>query len=183
MPPSNDAYDDHQASDETLAGLYELGAPLDGALSGSIEAVHRKTGVSYALRSYERGAMPASKWAQLSEAMIAQRRISEYEELQGCGSAEEANDAGARITKLHEALRSPTGLVVVSERPPLGGVVSDDLLTLIQRRGRVAEPEARRIFARLVLAVKRVHDCGVAIRGPSPRGSTCGSATANRRAA
>ena len=38
---------------------------------------------------------------------------------------------------------------MVSERPPLGGVVSDNLLTLIQRRGRVAAPEARRCAIRL----------------------------------
>ena len=43
-----------------------------------------------------------------------------------------------------------------------------DLLSLIQRRKRLPEADAQRIFAKLVLAVKLAHDQGVAVRSIKP---------------
>ena len=57
------------------------------------------------------------------------------------------------------------GGAAVSELPP---VHDDDLLALLQRRGRLAESDARRIFTRLVLATKRAHDCGAVLRSIKP---------------
>ena len=43
-----------------------------------------------------------------------------------------------------------------------------DLHTLIEQRGRLAEADARQIYARLVLAVKAAHDVGIALRSIKP---------------
>jgi len=48
------------------------------------------------------------------------------------------------------------------------GEPCSDLLTLLQRKGRLPEPDVRSIFTRLVLATKRAHDCGTVLRNLKP---------------
>lgn len=142
-----------------LSAIYNLKAELGGAQIGCIEAVHRKTGVRYALRRFTTGELERGrKLEELTEAIAAQQRLRDA-----------PTDLGdevrcARIAVLHEVLQSPEGLLLVSELCPPG----DDLLSMLQQRGRLAEPDARRIFARMVLAAKRAHECGAVLRNIKP---------------
>lgn len=150
------------ASDDALSSLYELKLPLDGAQAGSTEAVHLQSGVSYALRMHRHRDLHPQKLNELAEAIGAQRGIAD------APVDEDGGLRSARLAQLHEVLRSPTGYLVVNELAPAGGAVCDDLLSLLQRRGRLGEADARAIFLRLVLATKRAHDCGAALRGIKP---------------
>jgi carbon catabolite-derepressing protein kinase len=98
----------------------------------------------------------------LAEAILAQRRIAD--------APNELSDdvCSAKLSLVREVLLSPHRVVMVCELAPMAGAVCEDLLTLLQRRGRLSEPDARRIFTRLVLATKRAHDCGVVLRNIKP---------------
>ena len=56
----------------------------------------------------------------------------------------------------------------ISTLAPTTGAVADDLLSMLERRGRLPEADARSIFTRLVLATKRAHDCGTVLRNIKP---------------
>ena len=82
--------------------------------------------------------------------------------------AEEVSSSA--LIRLHEVLADSSRLLLVSELPPTDGVICTDLLSLIEQRGRLSEADARQIFAKLALAVKRAHDEGVMLRNIKPEG-------------
>lgn len=67
-------------------------------------------------------------------------------------------------------LGNPQLLLLVSELPPSDGAICTDLLTLIEKRGRLTEADARQIFVKLTLAVKRAHDQEIVLRNIKPEG-------------
>lgn len=150
-------------SDAGLDDLYERKGDIGiGAQAGCVLAIDRRTGVSYALQLLELEELDLERCEGLAGAVAAQRRIADapaefYDEVDS-----------ARLSLVHECLLSPTLFILVCELAPTTGAVCDDLLTLLQRRGRLAESDARRIFTRLVLATKRAHDCGAVLRNIKP---------------
>lgn len=82
--------------------------------------------------------------------------------------AEEVSSSA--LIRLHEVLADSSSLLLVSELPPTDGAICTDLLSLIEQRGRLSEADARQIFAKLALAVKRAHDEGVMLRNIKPEG-------------
>ena len=141
-------------SEAGLTELYELKGALDkGSQAGCVSAMDRRTGVHYALHEVELGGLPAAKCADLAAAVCAQRRIAD-------APAELSDEMhGAQLALVREVLLSPKRVLLVTELAPTSGAVCDDLLTLLERRGRLAESDARRVFTRIVLATKRAHDC------------------------
>lgn len=170
-------------SDAGLDELYELKGELQsGAQAGCTTAVDRRTGLPYALTVYALDDLGRDKCEELAAAVAAQRRIADAPADLG---GEELSSA--RLSLVREVLLSPTRLILVSELAPSGASAAaapaeapssgrggggpylcDDLLSVLQRRGRLAESDARRIFARLVLATKRAHDCGAVLRSIKP---------------
>jgi serine/threonine protein kinase len=151
------------ASSEALTSLYELRGACEGAQCGSHIVVHKATGQRFCLRTFTDTELRGRKYAELAEAIAAQRRIAE-----ASSQDDGAHLASARLANLHEVLRSPQGHHLVSELAPTGGSVSDDLLSLLQRRGRLSEADARAIFLRLVVATKRAHDARTVLRSLKP---------------
>ena len=78
--------------------------------------------------------------------------------------------SSSALIRLHEVLADSSRLLLVSELPPTDGAICTDLLSLIEQRGRLSEADARQIFAKLALAVKRAHDEGVMLRNIKPEG-------------
>ena len=150
-------------SEAGLTELYELKGALDkGSQAGCVSAMDRRTGVHYALHEVELGGLPAAKCADLAAAVCAQRRIAD-------APAELSDEMhGAQLALVREVLLSPKRVLLVTELAPTSGAVCDDLLTLLERRGRLAESDARRVFTRIVLATKRAHDCGAVLRNIKP---------------
>ena len=153
----------HGASDvvlpteNALADLYELRGPLPGAQSRAVQAKHKETGITFALREFRNSDLTPARLAQLRGALTAWRKLDNP-----------ADEEAARFPRLHEVLASPQHVHVVCEVAGPAGCCPVDLLTLIERRGRLAEVDARQIYARLVLAVKAAHDVGVALRSIKP---------------
>ena len=152
-------------SDAGLSELYELKQQLgeQSAQSGCRVVRDKKTGISYAL--YERllADLDPAKCEELCQALAAQKRIRQDAP---ADVAEEMRTA--RLACAREMLLSPTRVFLINELVPTEGAVCDSLLALLQRRGRLAESDARRIFSRLVLATKRAHDCGAVLRNLKP---------------
>jgi serine/threonine protein kinase len=101
--------------------------------------------------------LTTTRLAQLRAAVTAWRKLDNP-----------ADEEAARFPRLHEVLASPTRLHVVCEISGPPGCCPVDLHTLIEQRGRLAEADARQIYARLVLAVKAAHDVGIALRSIKP---------------
>mmetsp|Transcript_19490 Transcript_19490/g.53461 ORF Transcript_19490/g.53461 Transcript_19490/m.53461 type:complete len:285 (-) Transcript_19490:821-1675(-) len=89
------------------------------------------------------------------------------------GEDGESHDAStsAPLPLLSEVIATNRRVLVFFELEPLlrhdGGLVID-MLSLIEKRGRLKEDDARQIFAKLVLAVKTAHDMGVVLRNIKP---------------
>ena len=162
LKPSSDIL---LGSDSALSELYELKHELGEHLAqaGCLVAVDKKTGISYALYERKFADLEPRKCAELVVAIAAQRRIRE-------DPPSDVPDEmrTARVACLREVLLSPTRIFLVDELAPTEGAVCDSLFSLLQRRGRLAEADARRIFTRIVLATKRVHDCGSVLRDLKP---------------
>ncbi|KAL1496839.1 hypothetical protein AB1Y20_014425 [Prymnesium parvum] len=146
-------------AEEGLLSLYEKLAELGGAQAGAVEVISRKNGVHYALRTFTRAELSKRKRAEILASIEAQRRLAE------AAAAEDEELASASFPRLHEVLQSPRSLMLVSDVVGRGG---DDLLAMIERRGRLKEADARQIFSKLVLATKKVHDAGVVLRSIKP---------------
>ena len=144
-------------TENALRDLYELKGPLAGAHSRSVEARHIETGITFALREFHMAELTTTRLAQLRAAVTAWRKLDNP-----------ADEEAARFPRLHEVLASPTRLHVVCEISGPPGCCPVDLHTLIEQRGRLAEADARQIYARLVLAVKAAHDVGIALRSIKP---------------
>ena len=144
-------------TENALRDLYERKRPLAGAHSRSVEARHIETGITFALREFHMAELTTTRLAQLRAAVTAWRKLDNP-----------ADEEAARFPRLHEVLASPTRLHVVCEISGPPGCCPVDLHTLIEQRGRLAEADARQIYARLVLAVKAAHDVGIALRSIKP---------------
>ena len=167
MPHANHAVFKRHAdvvltSDAGLAELYELKGGCAGSQADCQLAVDRRTGVSFALQAFDLADLLPSKCDEIVGTIAAHRRLADPPE----EVAEEV--CTARLACITEVLLSPARLLLVSALAPTSGALCDDLLSVLQRRGRLGEADARRIFARLVLAVKRAHDCGTVLRGIKP---------------
>ena len=149
-------------SDGAVAELYDLKDDLSGAQAGSRRAIDKRTGVTYALTEFHVSDLSDGKCKELTAAIAAQRQIADPPP----DIADEVRSA--RLTCLYEVLQSPTRIMLVSELAPMEGEPCSDLLTLLQRKGRLPEPDVRSIFTRLVLATKRAHDCGTVLRNLKP---------------
>ena len=151
-------------SADGLEELYDLKQELtSGAQAGFVIAIDKKTGVSYALHARDLDEFTAPKCSELLDALAAQRRLRD-EAPQDVGEELQS----ARLACIREVLLTPSRLILVNEVAPTEGAVCDDLLSVLQRRGRLAEADARRLFTRLVLATKRAHDCGTVLRNIKP---------------
>lgn len=151
------------SGDAGLSELYELKGMLQsGAQAGHRLAIDRRTGVALALYQLDLADLPQQKLLDLAAAITAQRSCldapAEVTEEMQC----------ARLCLVKEVLVSPTQLTLVNTLAPTSGAVCDDLLTILERRSRLAESDARRVFTRIVLAVKRAHDCGAVLRNLKP---------------
>ena len=83
-------------------------------------------------------------------------------------AAPDGGAARAVVVLRGDAFRAGTTGSAGCELAPQSGAVCDDLLTILVRRSRLAESDARRVFTRLVLAAKRAHDCGAVLRNIKP---------------
>jgi len=105
---------------------------------------------------------------ELLAAVRAMRHITNLS-----GEDGESHDAStsAPLPLLSEVIATNRRVLVFFELEPLlrhdGGLVID-MLSLIEKRGRLKEDDARQIFAKLVLAVKTAHDMGVVLRNIKP---------------
>jgi len=145
-------------AEEGLTALYDVKGDLDGAQMGAVEVVSRKNGVHYAMRQYARAELSKRKRIEICDAIEAQRAITE-------AARDDEELTSANLPRLHEVLQSPRSLLLVNELVPRGG---DDLLSMIERRGRLKEADARQIFSKLVLATKKAHDAHVVLRNIKP---------------
>ena len=144
-------------AEDGFAQIYDVKAELSGAQLGSVEVVDRRNGVHYAMRTYKRAELSKRKRAEMCASIAAQRVLAD---------SPEAEDLRmARLVSLHEVVQSPSSLMLMNDVVPRGG---DDLLSMIERRGRLAEKNARQLFTKLVLATKRAHDRGVVLRAIKP---------------
>ena len=148
-------------SDATLSKLYDVKGSLPGILSGRRGAVHRETGIHYAMLAYVHTDLTRRKQDELCCAITAQRRLNDAPE-----GTEDLRSA--RLLRLHEVVSSSHRTLLFSELAMAGGLVCTDLLTIIEQRGRVRESDAKEIFAKLALIVKRAHDMGVGLRNIKP---------------
>jgi len=145
-------------AEDGLKQIYELKTELSGAQSGCIEVIDKRNGVHYAMRSYERGSLTRRKRAELCQSIDAQRVLAD--------PPPETEDLRmAKLATLHEVVQTPKVLMLVNELVPRSG---DDMLSMIERRGRLSEANSRQLFAKLVLATKRAHDAGVVVRNIKP---------------
>ncbi|EOD28558.1 hypothetical protein EMIHUDRAFT_204480 [Emiliania huxleyi CCMP1516] len=137
-----------QVSDQVLSSeagllrLYAVKARADAAASRRRHLpLHRRglTGVRYAMR-------PTS----VKELSASRRKRDELHAM------------------LHEVVATPSRILVFFELEPLlrrdGGMITD-LLSLLEKRNRLREEEARAIFVRLA-----AHELGVALRNIKPEG-------------
>jgi len=146
-------------AEDGLAQIYDIKSELSGAQSGCVEVIDKRSGVHYAMRSYKRGELTRRKRAELCQSIDAQRVLAD--------PPPDSEDLRmAKLATLHEVVQTPRELMLVNELVPLSG--ADDLLSMIERRGRLSEANSRQIFAKLVLATKRAHDSGVAVRNIKP---------------
>ena len=150
-------------SDAGLAELYELKGRIEsGAQAGNTSAIDRRTGVAFALHQLDVADMSPQKQLDVANAVIAQRSCLD-------APADVADEMQcARLCLVREVLLSPKKVTLVNTIAPSSGAVCDDLLTILERRSRLAESDAKRIFTRVVLAVKRAHDCGAVLRNLKP---------------
>uniref|UniRef100_A0A7S4BN78 Protein kinase domain-containing protein n=1 Tax=Chrysotila carterae TaxID=13221 RepID=A0A7S4BN78_CHRCT len=150
-------------SDRRLAELYDRKEPMEGAFSSCEIAINRETGRRHALRVVGKTRLEMEgKAEELRAAIAAMRRLREQP------ADTDTEGLHASLLRLHEVLASAHRVYVLYELPDLEGAVSTDLLSLIAKEGRLKESEARRIFTKLVLAVKRAHECSVAVRNIKP---------------
>jgi len=149
-------------SDSGLGELYEVKGELTGAQAGCKQVIERRTGVSYALAELEVSDLHPRRCDELAAAILAQRRIVDHPPDAG----EELH--AARLACVHEVVCSPSRIYLASELAPTTGARAEDLLTMLQRRGRLPEADVRCIFVRLVLATKRAHECGAVLRNIKP---------------
>jgi len=145
-------------AEDGLAQLYDLKGELGGAQTGATEVISRRNGVHYAMRQYARVDMSRRKRGAICDAIEAGRKMAE-------AAADDVELSSANLPRLHEVVQSPKSLLLVSELVPRGG---DDLLSMIERRGRLKEADSRQIFSKLVLATKKAHDAGVVLRNIKP---------------
>lgn len=150
-------------ANEGLGELYDLKGRLPtSAQVGCLSAIERRSGVHYALHTIALENLSPARRNALAAAIDAQRRIAD-------APADVGDELScARLALVQEVLLSPTQVVLASERVPTTGTVCDSLVAIIERRGRLAESDARRVFTRLVLATKRAHDCGAVLRNIKP---------------
>jgi len=150
-------------SDAGLNELYEIkDGTLKGAQSGCKQVIERRTGVSYSLTDIAVEDLHPRRCEELAAAIAAQRQIID-------GPNETGEELSvARLACVHEMLHSPDRIYLAAQLAPTAGAVADDLLSVLQKRGRLPEAEAQSIFVRLVLATKRAHDCGTVLRNIKP---------------
>lgn len=147
---------------DDISELFQVGRPLSsGAQLGWNECTERETGKPLALREYKAADLRSeSKRAEFRAAICAMRLLvdtpTDMDELRSVS-----------LTRLHSVVGTPGSVYVICDRVPTGSTCTD-LLAQIQQRGRLKEADARSVFARLVLATKRAHDCGVVLRDIKP---------------
>ena len=151
------------AADTGLKELYDLKRELSGSQSGCMLAVDKKTGVAYALQESQLADLDPIKCQDLVHAIAAQRRIRDD---QPADIVDEMKTA--RLACVREVLLSPSRLILINELQPIEGALCEDLFTLLQQRGHLEESDARRIFTRIAVAIKRAHECGSVLRNIKP---------------
>ena len=163
MPPKwLDLLDVRLKEDTALSRLYEEKGPItQGAQAGCFLVMHKETGVHHSMRVYQNDDLSQWKLDELSSALTAQRKLND---------APAQDDDLRCLSRLHEVLGSPKRTLVISELTPTQGGTCTDLFTLVEKRGRIGEQDARQIFSRLVLAVKAAHSAGVVLRNVKPEG-------------
>ena len=106
------------STEASLSTLYDIRGELHGVQSGQRRAVHKETGVHYAVRSYEHANITEKLATQLCAAISAQRRLCD-------APADEL--LSARLLRLHEVVCSNRRTLLISEIAPDGGFISQDV--------------------------------------------------------
>ena len=113
------------STEASLSTLYDVRGELHGVQSGQRRAVHKETGVHYAMRAYEHANITEKLATQLCAAISAQLRLCD-------APADEL--PSVRLPRLHEVICSNRRTLLIQELAPAGGHVCTDLLTLIEAR-------------------------------------------------
>lgn len=159
-------------SEDSLARLYAIKGPLSGALAGCKEAIHLETGKRSAVRetSFHELSRSRRKRDELHSAVVAMRHIANQHHIGGEGGGHDASSSSP-LPLLTEVIATTSRVLVFFELEALmrhdGGLVID-MLSLIEKRGRIKEDDTKQMFAKLVLAVKAAHDLGIVLRNIKP---------------